>query len=233
MQIRAKIIAEGKVHGVGYRDFVDRTASNLGLTGRVRNLENKSVEIVCEGKKEIIENFLKLIKTEKYPIKVSNLKVEYTKSTNEFIDFQVVWEEDLTKASFERMALAANYLGEVKESVENVGSEVKGLKVSVENVGSEVKGLKVSVENVGSEVKGLKVSVENVGSEVKDLRFETQKNFDRMDKKYDKISQTLTEFIVKQEVQHEKLIGELRQDRKESREDMKSLINAVLDVAKK
>ena len=72
-----------------------------------------------------------------------------------------------------------------------------------------------------------------VGQKVDSLRKETKTNFDRMDKKYDKISQTLTELIVKQEVQHEKLIDELRQDRKETREDMRNLINSVLEVAKK
>ena len=211
MQTRAKIIVEGKVQGVGYRDFVDRIASDLGLTGRVRNLEDKSVEIICEGPKEIIENFLKLIKVEKYPIKVLNLKIEYNAPTNEFSDFRVVFgnKDDET---FERLGLGALYIQEVNQSIQGVNQSIVGVKISVDEV---------------------KQSVNGVGQKVDSLRKETKTNFDRMDKKYDKISQTLTELIVKQEVQHEKLIDELRQDRKETREDMRNLINSVLEVAKK
>ena len=46
---RANIIAKGKVQKVGYRDFVQDSARELGIAGFVENLEDGNVKIVCEG----------------------------------------------------------------------------------------------------------------------------------------------------------------------------------------
>jgi acylphosphatase len=46
---KATIIAEGWIQSVGYRAFVKRVASQLGLKGLVRNLPDGKVEIFCEG----------------------------------------------------------------------------------------------------------------------------------------------------------------------------------------
>ncbi len=40
---------EGRVHGVGYRDWLVREASRLGLYGWVRNRRDGSVEAVVAG----------------------------------------------------------------------------------------------------------------------------------------------------------------------------------------
>ncbi len=181
MNMRARILVEGRVQGVGYRDFVDRAAISLGLTGQIQNLPDKTVEIICEGLEEAVKKFLTAIKVDKYPIKVSGIKTEHSKPTGEFTGFNVIWEEDLQKAIFERMGLASVYLHELGEKVDNVGTEVKT------------------------------------------LRTETNGNFDRMDIKYDKITQNLTEIMKSQDILNEKLIGELRKDREE-------LVKAILKV---
>jgi len=59
---RAVIIAKGKVQKVGYRDFVQDSARELGITGYVENLEDGNVKIVCEGKEAEINEFIKSIK---------------------------------------------------------------------------------------------------------------------------------------------------------------------------
>ncbi|MGD0071057.1 MAG: acylphosphatase [Candidatus Bathyarchaeia archaeon] len=46
---KATIIAEGWIQSVGYRAFVKRVASQLGLKGLVRNLPDGKVEVFCEG----------------------------------------------------------------------------------------------------------------------------------------------------------------------------------------
>jgi acylphosphatase len=44
-----RVIVEGFVQGVGYRDFVRRAALRLGVTGWVRNRADGSVEALIEG----------------------------------------------------------------------------------------------------------------------------------------------------------------------------------------
>ena len=42
-------IISGRVQGVGYRYFAQRAASDLGLTGYARNLEDGRVEVYAAG----------------------------------------------------------------------------------------------------------------------------------------------------------------------------------------
>lgn len=48
----------GRVQGVGYRDWTQREAGRLGLSGWVRNLENGDVEAVFSGPADAVERML-------------------------------------------------------------------------------------------------------------------------------------------------------------------------------
>ena len=60
---RARLTArvDGDVQGVGFRFFVQRQASVLGLRGYVRNLPDRSVEVVAEGSRTQLDQFLRLL----------------------------------------------------------------------------------------------------------------------------------------------------------------------------
>ncbi len=53
---RLHAIVEGHVHGVGFRAFVIRRASSLGVTGWVRNRWDGTVEVVAEGERPDLES---------------------------------------------------------------------------------------------------------------------------------------------------------------------------------
>lgn len=42
-------VVRGRVQGVGYRDYAQRVASTLGVTGYVRNLDDGRVEVYAAG----------------------------------------------------------------------------------------------------------------------------------------------------------------------------------------
>ena len=56
-----KLLASGAVQGVGFRNFVCRIGSSLGLVGYAKNLPNGTVEIIAEGEKEKLEEFARRI----------------------------------------------------------------------------------------------------------------------------------------------------------------------------
>ncbi len=59
--VRVRI--SGRVQGVGYRDWTERRASQLGLSGWVRNLASGDVEAVFGGPSEAVEAMLAACRT--------------------------------------------------------------------------------------------------------------------------------------------------------------------------
>lgn len=59
--VKARIIVDGVVQGVGYRALVKQIARQLGLKGLVRNIEDTKVEIFCEGPASKINELLEKI----------------------------------------------------------------------------------------------------------------------------------------------------------------------------
>jgi acylphosphatase len=60
-----RLLIRGRVQGVGFRYFVRREATRLGLNGWVRNLANGNVEAVISGDSGAIAEMTRL--TEKGP----------------------------------------------------------------------------------------------------------------------------------------------------------------------
>lgn len=68
--------ATGRVQGVGFRMFVQQHASELGLTGWVRNMEDGSVEMEIQGDPGKVDKLSVLIREGNYFIKVKELTFE-------------------------------------------------------------------------------------------------------------------------------------------------------------
>ena len=91
-----KVLVEGIVQGVGFRPFVCRIATELELTGYVRNLGNV-VEIIIQGSDEQIADFIYKLQNELPPIaKINNLETEDIESneTEEYDDFTIKESSD-------------------------------------------------------------------------------------------------------------------------------------------
>ena len=89
MEVRAEIIVNGLVQGVGYRYFVVREAHKLGLNGFTQNLYTGEVLTVAEGDKAIVEVLIKKLKVGPMHASVKSCKVDWQEPKNEFTDFEV------------------------------------------------------------------------------------------------------------------------------------------------
>jgi acylphosphatase len=54
-EIAVRVVAEGRVQGVGYRAFAVREAQRRGLRGWVRNLREGTVEALLIGEPDAVE----------------------------------------------------------------------------------------------------------------------------------------------------------------------------------
>ncbi len=54
---RLTITVSGRVHGVGFRFFSREAATQLGLTGWVRNSPERTVELEAQGEEATLELF--------------------------------------------------------------------------------------------------------------------------------------------------------------------------------
>jgi acylphosphatase len=89
MGIRAEIIVNGLVQGVGYRYFVIREAQKLGLKGFTKNLFTGEVLTVVEGEKAIVDEMIKKLRVGPSHASVKSCKVNWQEPKNEFTDFEV------------------------------------------------------------------------------------------------------------------------------------------------
>ncbi|MFZ2454871.1 MAG: acylphosphatase [Candidatus Altiarchaeia archaeon] len=228
---RAVIIVKGRVQRAGYRDFVDEAAFNLDLAGSVKNLEDGSVEVVCEGSKNKIQEFVKKIQIKQYPIKVESIDVKFSKAKGEFKAFEIVRDEDLTTAIYDRMDTAARYMREMNN---DLGEKIdSGNKVLVETITS---GNKCLGEKIDSGNKVLAERMEDVGSGLGSFHDDTAKRFDTLDIKYGAISENmrcLMEKMDRNAEQTEKTIEALVEQQKEFNSSVKGLTAAILKLAEK
>lgn len=82
-------LRSGSFFKVGYRDFVQDTARELGIMGYVENLEDGTVKVVCEGDGAKLETFISRINVQVDFIAVQELAVSYEAPTAEFTLFRI------------------------------------------------------------------------------------------------------------------------------------------------
>ena len=88
--VRVHVIFSGSVQGVGFRYTTQNFANNLRVTGWVKNLPDRNVEMVCEGTREQIENLLyKLDK--QFEGKIKHKDVDWMDARKSFRGFEITY----------------------------------------------------------------------------------------------------------------------------------------------
>lgn len=77
MDVRLTALVSGQVQGVGFRDWVCRRASPLGLAGSARNLPDGRVEVVAEGSRDACERLLAALSNGATPGRVGEVTASW------------------------------------------------------------------------------------------------------------------------------------------------------------
>jgi hydrogenase maturation protein HypF len=79
-----KLVIKGIVQGVGFRPFVYRLATSMGLKGYVRNTGDGTVEIVLDSDHPGVDEFIRRLKAEKPPMsEINEVRVERIEKVGE------------------------------------------------------------------------------------------------------------------------------------------------------
>ena len=89
METCAHIVVKGLVQGVGFRYYVRRHATSLGLTGFAKNLYEGNVEIEVEGERSSIEEFIRLVRVGPRSAQVTGLNLEWKDVERRYRHFEI------------------------------------------------------------------------------------------------------------------------------------------------
>jgi acylphosphatase len=79
----------GHVQGVGFRYSVKKVATGFEVTGTVRNLDDGRVELIAEGQKPELEEFLVAIRNSEVGRFIKNEQTDWSDAKNEFRGFEI------------------------------------------------------------------------------------------------------------------------------------------------
>ena len=79
----------GRVQMVMYRDFVQRNATRLGLSGRVWNVDDGSVRVIAEGEESALIKLLDKLHKGPMLANVERVESKWNDTTETFTDFRI------------------------------------------------------------------------------------------------------------------------------------------------
>lgn len=89
---RAHIYYSGRVQGVGFRHTAEAIAHKVGVFGFVKNLQDRRVEVVCEGSKEKIDLYLAEIQSSELGKHIQKTDCSWEPPMGTFTDFTVEFQ---------------------------------------------------------------------------------------------------------------------------------------------
>jgi acylphosphatase len=193
---RAVIIAKGKVQKVGYRDFVQDSAKELGITGYVENLEDGDVKIVCDGKEKEINDFIKNIKVKKGFIDVSEILVRYEEPTDEFKIFKIMYG-DVAEELGDRLGAAMLYLNATNQKIDagfGMLGEKQDKMLEKQDIMIDKQDIMIDKQDIMIEKQDIMIDKQDIMIDKQDQMLDKQDiMIDKQDQMLDKQDQTIGE----------------------------------------
>ena len=85
----ARLVVRGLVQGVGFRYWCYRQATDLGVTGWVKNLPDGSVAIEIEGDRSLVEELVGAVRVGPSHGSVTDVSLDWQKFTGKYKTFDI------------------------------------------------------------------------------------------------------------------------------------------------
>ena len=85
-------VVSGSVQAVAFRAYTQDAATELGLTGWVRNVPDGTVEVVAQGLPETLKEFVEYLHEGSVMAKVEAVAVDWRSVKTRYDEFSILYE---------------------------------------------------------------------------------------------------------------------------------------------
>lgn len=82
-------LVTGKVQGVRYRTYAQESATQLGLVGYVKNLEDGNVEVVAQGAIDVLKEYVEYLNEGSLLSEVESVSVDWRTARVTYDEFSL------------------------------------------------------------------------------------------------------------------------------------------------
>ena len=169
---RASVTVSGIVQGVGFRYFIRHTAIKCGLRGEVKNMEDGTASIICEGEERSIEKLVNAIRKAERPVEVDDIQIEYSEPTGQGKNFKIVLG-DICEEMMEGFGTGAVYLRDINKKQD------------------------VMIEKMDEMSEKQDVMIEKQDDTIKEIRTLSSNMHDMMDSRFQRLEDEITKIKAK------------------------------------
>jgi acylphosphatase len=83
-------VVSGKVQAVAYRTYVQDSATNLKITGYVKNLADGTVEVVAQGAPDLLKEFVEYLNEGSLMSEVAGVSVDWRSIHKTYPEFSLL-----------------------------------------------------------------------------------------------------------------------------------------------
>jgi len=174
---------------VGFRTFIKNLADSLNIRGYAKNLDDGSVNIVCESEKSDVEELINAIR-EKLPsfASIGDISVEYADYAGEYVSFE------RTNGDVPKEATLGDLLG----VMQSFDTKAETLVMILNDMNCTLKSVKEDTSQIKedtSQIKGIKEDTEVMKDKLTSLE-EMHKELRDLRMKYNQLSDDVTEIKI-------------------------------------
>ena len=152
---RITITMFGKVQKVGLRIKIANIAGKLGVCGMVDNLDDGSVLMVCEAKRQVLDEMIRQIKQIPSPVIITNMTVVETSPASGMSGFQVLGHDadEEWKAAIKTGMGLLEKISKTLDSSDKTQKEIAKTQKATNKTLTEIKDTLTSMDGAGRVVE--------------------------------------------------------------------------------